>query len=69
MAGGGTVGRTIGRYMLDADPFRIAGVSMELWRPSDFASDLLVLKLVSCKKVNKLDEAEDPLGSTARGDK
>ena len=46
---------------------RIAGVSMELWRPSDFASDLLVLKLVSCKTIKKLDEAEDPLGSTARG--
>ena len=69
VAGGGTLGCTIGRYMVDADLLRLAGVSMDLWRPNDFASDLLVLKLVSLKTIEKLDLAEEPFGSTSRGDK
>ena len=69
VAGGGTVGRSIGRYVLDADLLRLAGVSMDLWRPNDFASDLLVLKLVSVKTIEKLEEIDDPFGSTSCGDK
>jgi hypothetical protein len=43
VAGGGKEGKTVGGFMLDADHLRLAGVSADLWRPKDFASDLLVL--------------------------
>ena len=42
--------------MVDADVLRQSGVSTELWRPTDFVSDLLVLKLASCNSVQKIQE-------------
>ena len=42
--------------MVDADILRQSGVSTELWRPTDFASDLLVLKLASCESVQKIHQ-------------
>ena len=47
VAGGGIFGCTVGWYMVDSDLLRLAGVSMNLLRPQDFASDLMVLKLFS----------------------
>jgi len=69
VAGGGTEGNTVGKFMLDADHLRLSGVSTDLWRPKDFASDLLVLRLLSAKTIKALDESTDPLGSTSSGDK
>ena len=51
---GGLCAVTIGRCVVDADIFRQSGVSTELWRPTDFASNLLVLKLASCESVHKI---------------
>jgi len=53
---GGSCVVTIGKYVVDADLLRIAEVPRELWRPTDFASDLLVLKLVSYQTVKKLHD-------------
>ena len=39
LLGGGTVGVTIGRYMVDAYLLRTAGVAMDEWRPNDFAAE------------------------------
>ena len=69
ISGGGTVGNTIEMYVIDADLLRLAGVSINLWRPSDFSSDLLVLKLVSMDTIQRLNDASNPFGSTASGDK
>ena len=47
MTGRDLCGVTIGSYVVDTDLLRLVGLSMDLWRPNDFASYLLVLKLVS----------------------
>ena len=43
---------------------QVAGISKSLWRPKDFASDLLVLKLASSDTVKKFTGiimiSEDP---------
>ena len=54
ISGGGTVGATIGRYMVDAYLIRTAGVAMDEWRPNDFAEDLPVLKLSYFETIQKL---------------
>ena len=54
IAGGGTVGATIGIYMLDAYLLRTAGVAMDEWRPNDFTADLPVLKLAFFATIQKL---------------
>jgi hypothetical protein len=70
IAGGGTVGATVGKYMVDAFLLRIAGVAMDLWRPNDFAADLPVLKLASFATIQKLSQSNSPdFGSTSEGDK
>ena len=68
VAGGRTLGITIGSYVIDTDLLRLVGVSMYLWRPNDFASDLLVLKLMSVKTIKTLNDVKDPFGSTSSGD-
>ena len=40
--------------MVDAEILRQSGVSTELWRPTDFASNILMLKLASCESVQKI---------------
>ena len=40
--------------MVDDDILRQSGVSTELWRPTDFPSDILVLKLSSFESVHKI---------------
>ena len=43
---------------------QVSGIYKDLWRPKDFSSDLLVLKLVSSETVKKLTDiimiGEDP---------
>jgi hypothetical protein len=51
---GGSCAVTIGTCVLDADLLRLSGISADLWRPVDFASDLLVLKLASHATVQSL---------------
>ena len=51
---GGSCVVWLGWYPIDADLFRIAGVSMLYWRIKDFASDLLVLRLASYETVCKI---------------
>ena len=55
--------------MIDAYLLRLAGVSMELLRPKDFASDLLPLRLFSLDTIEKLNDLDDQLGSTSSEDK
>ena len=45
---------TIGRCVVDAEILRQSGVLTEIWRPTDVASDILVLKLESYKSVQKI---------------
>ena len=55
--------------MIDADLLRLAGVSRSLWRPKDFASDVLVEALVKVENINKVIASEPAFGSTIEGDK
>ena len=41
-------------YLFDTGLFHLAGLSHKLWYPEDFVSDILVLKLVSHRTINKL---------------
>ena len=52
---GGSCAVTIGRCVVDAEILRQSGVSTELWRPTDFASNILMLKLASCESVHKIN--------------
>ena len=47
---------TIGICVVDAEILRQSGVSTEIWRPTDFAYDILVLKWTSCDSVQKIQE-------------
>ena len=69
VAGGGILGCTVGKYVVDVYYLRVAGVALELWRPNDFASDLPVARLTSSDVIQKL--ADGPLlnGRTSQGDK
>ena len=42
--------------MVDPNVLRQSGVSTEIWHPTSFASDLLVLKLASCDSVQKINQ-------------
>ena len=42
--------------MFDADVLRQPGVSNEIWRRTDFVSNILVLKLTSCELVHKIHQ-------------
>ena len=53
---GGSCAVTIGTCVLDANILQLSGISADLWRPIDFASDLLVLKLASYETVQSLYE-------------
>ncbi len=55
---GGSGIRSIGKFVVDADLVRVAGIKMELWRIKDFASDGLVLELASAKTVTSLCSLE-----------
>ena len=61
-------GCTIGRYMIDSYYLR-QHVAIETWLPSDFANDLLVLRLTSYETILKLSQTDTDFGSTATGDK
>lgn len=56
-AGSGLI--SIGECVVDSDLLRQAGVSQELIRPKDIASDLVVKKLVSYKSLEKLESLRD----------
>ena len=43
-----------GIHVIDAQMLQVSGISKNLWRPKDFASDILVLKLASSETVKKL---------------
>ena len=51
---GGSCVMIMGNHIIDPELLRLSGVSKELWRISDFASDLLPLKLASKDTVLKL---------------
>ena len=68
IAGADKQGCTIGRLMIDSYSLR-PSVSMDVWCPSDFASDLLVLRLCSHDTILKMSQAETNFGSTLAGDK
>ena len=69
IAGGGVVGCTMGKYVIDAGLLRMGGVAMDLLRPPDFSSDHLVLKLYSDDCLRKIFLADSKFGSTCNGDK
>lgn len=68
IGGSGMQGCVIGRFMIDSFVLR-SNVSFDIWRPNDFASDQLVLQLVSYKSIKSLSEVEPSFGSTSKGDK
>lgn len=68
IAGSGTQGCIIGKLMIDSYTLR-AYVSMDIWCPSDFASDRLVLSLCSYETILKMSQTELSFGSTSTGDK
>jgi hypothetical protein len=68
IAGADTQGCTIGKLMIDAYSLRQL-VSAEIYCPSDFASDRLVLQLCSNNTIVKLSLADIAFGSTSKGDK
>ena len=68
IAGADIQGCTIGKLMIDAYSLR-QSVSSEIYCPSDFASDRLVLQLCSNDTIVKLFQAEIAFGSTSKGDK
>eukprot|EP00957_Ditylum_brightwellii_P009279 701897-Ditylum_brightwellii.AAC.1 len=67
--GGQQVGCTIGKFMVDSGLFHLSDVSSSLWRPDDFSSDLLILKLFSFDTIKKVLSLSDPIGLTSSGDK
>ena len=55
--------------MIDSDLLRFGGVYNELIRPTDFASDNLVIALVSYPTIEKLKEAHANFESVVKGEK
>ena len=56
----------LGYYIIDPQMLVLCGVVKEIWRPTDWASDLLVLKLNSSDTVMKLlTLSDEDVGSTA----
>ena len=51
---GGSCAVNIGRCVVDADILHQSGVSTQLWHPTDFAYNILVLKLALCESVQKI---------------
>eukprot|EP00957_Ditylum_brightwellii_P017507 1319320-Ditylum_brightwellii.AAC.1 len=49
----------MGFYVLDPWLLKISGVSQELWRVKDYASDLLILRLSSAKTIELLNQLEN----------
>ena len=68
IAGAGEQGCTIGNLMIDSCYLR-SFVSIDVWCPSDFASDLLVLRLCSHDTILKISQTETSFGCTIEGDK
>eukprot|EP00957_Ditylum_brightwellii_P095779 7297463-Ditylum_brightwellii.AAC.1 len=69
IAAGGTVGCTLGMYVINTYIFCLAGVIMDHWRPNNFASDLLLLKLNSYDTIERIARVDPLLGSTSSGNK
>jgi hypothetical protein len=62
---GGSCVLVLGNYIIDPQMLVLCGVAKEIWRPTDWASDLLVLKLNSLDTVTKLLRLSDEdVGST-----
>ena len=47
---------TIGTFVIDADLLRLSGIYANLWRPIDFAHDLLVINLAPYETVQSIYE-------------
>jgi hypothetical protein len=63
---GGSCVLVLGYYIIDPQMLVLCGVAKEIWRPTDWASDLLVLKLNSSDTVMKLlTLSDEDVGSTA----
>ena len=58
IAAGGTESVSLGSHMLDTYLLRMGNVSAMTWRPNDFASDNLLLDLVSFRTINKIAGVE-----------
>jgi hypothetical protein len=56
---GGSWATVMGHYVLDPWILKLAGVSQELWRVQDYASDLLVLRLASGVTLEKINLIEN----------
>ena len=52
----GSFAVNLGRYVVDDDVFHQSGLSTELWRTTDFESNLLVLKLTSRDSVYNIHQ-------------
>ena len=59
IASGGDESVSLGDYMLDTYIFRMANIAMGIYRPNDFASDRLLLELVSFESISKIALVED----------
>ena len=59
IAAGGTEGASLGRHVLDTYLLRLAKISVSMYRPDDFASDRLLLDLVSFQTINKIAVVDD----------
>ena len=51
---GGSCVLMMGCYCIDPQMLVLCGIAKEIWRPTDWASDLLVLKLNSAETITKL---------------
>ena len=69
IGGGGDEGGSIGKYMINPSLLQLGGVSDDLIRPKDFASDNLVKALVNFGTIKKMVTAKSDCGSTRDGDK
>ena len=45
----------VGEHVIDQHILKIAGVAKDLWRPSDFSSNVVVLKLMSTDTLRKIE--------------
>lgn len=65
---GGSSITVLGKEVVDPFLLKIAGITTELWKIDDYASDLIVLRLASTRiltKICMLEEENDNIGSLA----
>ena len=63
---GGSSVLIMGDYVIDPQMLSMGGVAKEIWRPTDWASDLLVLRLNSADTITRLlSLSDEDIGSVA----